>query len=54
MENGLKEALAYAVGLAEPHIVQCDGGAWKNEAMQSIKQYLEEQLKDIDFVTVIA
>lgn len=35
-------------------LFEADGGAWKNEAMQSIKQYLEEQLKDIDFVTVIA
>ena len=35
-------------------LFEADGGAWKNEAMQSIKRYLEEQLKDIDFVTVIA
>ena len=39
--------------------VQCalfesDGGAWKIEAMKSIKAYLQEQLKDIDGITVIS
>ena len=36
MENGLKEALAYAVKLAEPHIVQCDGGTFTDKPLERV------------------
>lgn len=38
-------------------LVEADGGAWKYKAMQSVKDYLCEQLKDLieqDILTVIA
>ncbi|WP_425447765.1 hypothetical protein [Dethiothermospora halolimnae] len=35
-------------------IYQADGGAWRNEAMRSIKEYLEKELKDLDFIKVIS
>lgn len=33
---------------------EADGGAWKIEATQNIKAYLQEELKDLDQFTVIA
>lgn len=35
-------------------IFEADGGAWRNEAMNSIKNYLGEQLKDVKNVQIIA
>lgn len=35
-------------------LFEADGGAWRNEAMQRIKQYLEDQLKDIENIKVIS
>lgn len=35
-------------------LFEADGGAWKNDAMLSIKKFLEEQLKDIENVNIIA
>lgn len=35
-------------------LYEADGGAWKNAAMQSIKAYLQEQLKGIDSLVVIS
>lgn len=35
-------------------LFEADGGAWKNEAMKRIKVYLEEQLKDLNYVKVIS
>lgn len=39
----------FAIGLYE-----ADGGAWKLQAMQNIKTYLEDQLKDIENVFILA
>ena len=35
-------------------VFEADGGAWKNAAMDSIKQYLKEALKDLPQYTVIS
>ena len=35
-------------------LVEADGGAWKSEAMQNIKAYLQEAFKDFPDITVIA
>ena len=35
-------------------VFEADGGAWKNEAMQNIKNYLAEQLKDYPMFKVIS
>lgn len=35
-------------------IFEADGGSWKNEAILSIKKYLEDQLKEIDNIEIIA
>ncbi|OSA69870.1 hypothetical protein [Clostridium botulinum] len=35
-------------------IFEADGGAWRNQAMQSIKAYLEEELKGIDNINIIS
>ena len=35
-------------------VFEADGGAWKNEAMRNIKEYLEEQLKDCPLFKVIS
>lgn len=35
-------------------LFEADGGAWKIEAMESIKAYLKEQLKDVEGFTVIS
>lgn len=35
-------------------IFEADGGAWKNEAMQNIKNYLRDELEDLDQFTVIS
>lgn len=35
-------------------IFEADGGAWKNEAMDNIKGYLEEELKGLEQFTVIS
>ncbi|APM39415.1 hypothetical protein [Clostridium kluyveri] len=35
-------------------LFEADGGAWRNEAMQRIKKYLEENLKDIEGVKIIS
>lgn len=35
-------------------VFEADGGAWKNEAMQNIKNYLTEQLKDYPMFKVIS
>lgn len=35
-------------------VFEADGGAWRNAAMDRIKQYLKEQLKDLPQYTVIS
>jgi hypothetical protein len=35
-------------------IFEADGGAWRNEAIKNIKDYLQEQLKEFSFVEIIA
>ncbi len=35
-------------------LYEADGGAWRNEAMSRIKEYLENQLREIDFVEIIS
>lgn len=35
-------------------IFEADGGAWKNEAMKNIKEYLQKELKDLEQFTVIS
>jgi len=41
-------------GRTECAIFEADGGAWKNEAMKNIKNYLMEQLKDYEMFKVIS
>ena len=35
-------------------LFEADGGAWQMEAMQNIKSYLQEELKELDQFTIIA
>ncbi|OSA97223.1 hypothetical protein B2H85_16310, partial [Clostridium botulinum] len=35
-------------------IFEADGGAWRNQAMQSIKAYLQEELKEIQNINIIS
>lgn len=35
-------------------IFEADGGAWRNEAIKNIKEYLQEQLKEIENIEIIA
>ncbi|OSB00487.1 hypothetical protein B2H85_13365, partial [Clostridium botulinum] len=35
-------------------IYEADGGAWRNQAMQRIKAYLEEELKGIKNINIIS
>lgn len=35
-------------------LFEADGGAWKNEATQRVKEYLQEELKELDCYTVIS
>lgn len=35
-------------------LFEADGGAWRNEAMQRIKKYLEENLKGVEGVKIIS
>lgn len=35
-------------------LFEADGGAWRNEAMDSIKEYLEKALEDVEGLMVIA
>lgn len=35
-------------------LYEADGGAWRNEAMSRIKAYLQEQLKDLENIQIIA
>lgn len=35
-------------------IYEADGGAWRNEAIQNIKKYLEEELKELKHIKIIA
>lgn len=35
-------------------IFEADGGAWKNEAILNIRKYLEDQLKEIENIEIIA
>ncbi len=35
-------------------LIEADGGAWKNQAVLNIKQYLENELKDIEYIQIIA
>lgn len=35
-------------------LFEADGGAWRNEAMNRIKDYLQEQLKDVKNIQIIA
>ena len=35
-------------------IFEADGGQWRNETIIRIKTYLNEQLKDIDNVEILA
>lgn len=38
----------------EAALYEADGGAWKNEAMQSIKSYLQENLEGLDNIKIIS
>lgn len=42
------------VGGVECAIYEADGGAWKKEAMDNIKAYLKEALKDVEGYTIIS
>ena len=33
---------------------EADGGKWKIDAMTSVKEYLEEQLAELPYITIIA
>lgn len=35
-------------------IFEADGGAWRNEAIKNIKEYLQEQLKEVENIEIIA
>lgn len=35
-------------------LFEADGGAWRNEAMQNIKKYLEENLENIEGITIVS
>ena len=35
-------------------LFEADGGAWRNKAIQNIKEYLEEQLKEVENIKIIA
>lgn len=35
-------------------IYEADGGAWRNEAISNIKEYLEEELKELNNIKIIA
>lgn len=35
-------------------LFEADGGAWKNEAMKRIKEYLQEELKEVEDLVVIS
>lgn len=35
-------------------IYEADGGAWRNEAIKNIKEYLEKELKDVENIKIIA
>lgn len=35
-------------------LYEADGGAWRNEAMKRIKEWLEDELQDIDFIRIIS
>lgn len=35
-------------------LFEADGGAWRNEAMNNIKKYLDEELEGIEAVTIIS
>lgn len=35
-------------------IFEADGGAWKNIAMQNIKEYLQSELEEFPMFTVIS
>lgn len=39
---------------AQAALFEADGGRWKNDAMDMIKEYLQEQLKDYPHVKIIA
>lgn len=47
----MKEGTANDIQCA---LFEADGGAWKNEALANIREYLEEELKEFENVTVIA
>lgn len=61
-----KEALEYAVGLAEPHIERIGGEMYSDKplkrivhnpkagCMESIQEYLEEQLEGVEGFTIIS
>lgn len=35
-------------------LFEADGGAWRNKAIQNIKEYLEEELKEVENIKIIA
>lgn len=35
-------------------IFEADGGAWRNEAMNNIREYLEENLRDYNNISIIS
>ncbi|UJS28472.1 hypothetical protein L2Z53_03755 [Macrococcoides canis] len=48
----IKESASYGLQAA---LFEADGGAWKNEAILNIKEYLEEELKDhTERITILA
>lgn len=54
-----ESAFVFRMRQAEEHGVECaifeaDGGAWKNAAMKSIKEYLQNELAELPQFTVIS
>ena len=35
-------------------LYEADGGAWRNKAILSIKEYLQEELKELENIEIIA
>lgn len=35
-------------------LYEADGGRWKMDAMKAVKEYLEEQLRELQYITVLA
>lgn len=52
--NLLRSIASYEKHFSQCALFEADGGAWKLHAMESIQEYLEEQLKGVDGFTIIS